>query len=292
MPAPALAPVRSSFEPVRSSTLFPRGAWPSARLSAEAKRSQIAIIIPACNEEACIARVLEELLEVVDADRYVIAVGVNNSTDRTAEIARRYPVVVAETTERGYGHGCQAAIDALKASAPGVGAYVFFAGDGASDPRDVLSLARVYERGYPMVLGARTLRTSNWPVMGLSHILANFSLGLWAALLGGRWFTDLGPLRLIERRLFEAMALREMTFGWTIEAQIAAGLLGIDTIEVRVSERPRLAGEQKVSGVTWLRTFAIGCRIFAAGWRTRVRMAGRVESAAAALPLQGAERRA
>jgi hypothetical protein len=148
---------------------------------------------------------------------------------------------------------------------------VFFAGDGASDPRDVASLVRHYEDGYAMVLGARTLRRSNWTVMGLSHVLANFSLGTWAAVLSGKWFTDLGPLRLIERRLFETIAPREMTFGWTIEAQIAAGLLGIEIIEVPASERPRMAGEQKVSGVTWLRTFSIGCRILAAGWRTRLR---------------------
>jgi hypothetical protein len=122
-----------------------------------------------------------------------------------------------------------------------------------------------------MVLGARTMRRTNWAVMGLSHVLANLSLGLWAAVLGGQWFTDLGPLRLIERRLFERIAPREMTFGWTIEAQVAAGLLGIKIIEVPASERRRIAGEQKVSGVTWLRTFSIGCRILAAGWRTRVR---------------------
>ncbi|MDQ6621942.1 MAG: glycosyltransferase family 2 protein [Verrucomicrobiota bacterium] len=233
-----------------------------------ALRSRIGIIIPVCNEEACIEQVLEELLNVVGDAHFLVAVGVNDSNDRSAELARRYPVVVAETTLRGYGYGCQAAIEALTARAPDVAAYVFFAGDGASDPRDVLRLAVAYDQGYAMVLGARTTRPGNWRVMGLSHVVANLSLGIWAGWLGRRWFRDLAPLRLIERALFETMALREMTFGWTIEAQVRAAMLGAEILEVNAAERRRLAGRQKVSGVTWRRTFLIGCRIFAAGWRT------------------------
>ena len=259
-------------EQVKRPANFPRAAGPSARSVADAEGSRIGIIIPACNEEACITRVLEELLGVIDLARCVVAIGVNNSSDKTAEISRRFPVLVAETGARGYGHGCKAAIDALKASVPSVSAYVFFAGDGASDPRDVLALTAAYDQGYAMVLGARTTARSNWRVMGLSHVLANFSLGLWTGCLGGRWFRDLAPLRLIERRLFETIAPREMTFGWTIEAQVAAAILGAEIVELRATERRRLAGEQKVSGVTWRRTFVVGCQIFAAGARTYRRL--------------------
>jgi len=232
---------------------------------------RIGIIIPACNEEACLGRVLQELLGMLDSEKYVIAVGVNNSDDRTTEIARAYPVIVAETEARGYGYGCVAAIKALTEAVPMVGAYVFFAGDGASDPRDVALLATAHEQGYAMVLGARTFRGSNWRTMRASHVLANFALAMWCGLLGGRWFTDLAPLRIIDRRLFEALALREMTFGWTIEAQIGAALLKASICEVPAHERDRLGGEQKVSGVTWDRTFSIGCRILAAGWRAKLR---------------------
>jgi hypothetical protein len=231
----------------------------------------IGLIIPVCNEEECIGHVLDELLAIVGDKKFIIAVGVNNSSDRTAEIARSYPVVVAETAQRGYGHGCTVAIDALKKVAPTVGAYIFFAGDGASDPYDIACLTSAYEQGYSMVLGARTTRPHNWRTMGFSHVLANLSLGVWCGLLSARCFWDLSPLRLIERHLFEAIVPREMKFGWTIEAQIAAARLGATICEVNATERPRFAGEQKVSGVTWTRTFAIGCRILAAGWRTRRR---------------------
>ncbi|MEP6820836.1 MAG: glycosyltransferase family 2 protein [Chthoniobacterales bacterium] len=235
--------------------------------------SRIAIIIPACNEEACIGRVLEELLTVIEREKFVVAVGVNNSSDRTAEIARQYPVVVAETARRGYGHGCQAAINALEEAFPEVSAYCFMAADGASDPSDLAPLVAAYEQGFAMVLGARTGRRSNWRTMTLPNVLANYVLGSWCGVLTGRWFADLGPLRIIQRRLFDALALQEMTFGWTIEAQVGAALRNVAIIEVPAHERERLAGEQKVSGVTWRRSFSIGCRILAAGWRTRRRYA-------------------
>ena len=60
-----------------------------------------------------------------------------------------------------------------------------------------------------------------------------------------------------------------MTFGWTIEAQIAAARLRAAIHEIPVTERRRIAGQQKVSGVTWQRTLSIGCKIVAAGHRTR-----------------------
>ena len=236
---------------------------------------RIGIVIPACDEAPCLAGVLDELLATIDRSKYAVAVGVNGSSDRTAEIARRFPVVVAETCVRGYGHGCVAAIAALRREMPSVEAYIFFAADGASDPRDIELIADAYEHGSDFVLGTRTGRRRNWPAMTLPHVLANFILGAWCTLLSGRWFTDLGPLRLVERTLFETMNLRELTYGWTIESQIAAARLGARISQVAVHERASVAGEQKVSGVSWRRTFSIGCRIVAAGWRTQRRFAER-----------------
>ena len=231
---------------------------------------EIAIIIPACDEAACIGPVLDEFIRAVDPEKFVIAVGVNGSSDATAEISRQRPVLVAETEQRGYGHGCQAAIDLTKNLFPSIRAYIFCAGDGASDPRDLHALTAAHEQGYEMVLGSRTTRLRNWRTMTLRHVLANAALGLWAGLLSGRYFSDLGPLRMISRPLFEKIAPQEMTFGWTIEAQIAAAKLEATICEIPVNERRRLAGQQKVSGVTWRRTLSIGCKIVAAGYRTRL----------------------
>jgi glycosyltransferase involved in cell wall biosynthesis len=229
---------------------------------------EFAIIIPACDEAACIGPVLDEFLGAVDPEKFVLAVGVNGSSDDTAEIARKRPVLVAESDQRGYGHGCQAAIDLTKNLFPSIRAYVFCAGDGATDPRDLRPLTTAYEQGYDLVLGSRTKRLRNWRAMTMRHVFANAALGLWCGLLSGRCFSDLGPFRMISRHLFEKIAPQEMTFGWTIEAQIAAAKLGAAICEIPVTERRRIGGRQKVSGVTWRRTLAIGCQIVAAGYRT------------------------
>ncbi|MEO8045029.1 MAG: glycosyltransferase family 2 protein [Spartobacteria bacterium] len=230
---------------------------------------EFAIIIPACDEAACIGPVLDEFLATIDPEKFVIAVGVNGATDQTAQIARQRPVLVAETERRGYGHGCQAAIGLTNNLFPEIRAYVFCAGDGATDPRDIAGLTTAFEEGYEFVLGSRTKRFRNWRNMTMRHLLANAALGLWCGVLSGRPYSDLGPLRMISRRLLEKIAPQEMTFGWTIEAQVAAARLGAAICEIPVSERRRIAGEQKVSGVTWRRTLSVGCQILAAGERSR-----------------------
>ena len=240
---------------------------------------QIALILPACHEEGTIEAVLDELQAKLDpAWKWIIAVGVNGSPpgeDRTADLARRHPLrpVVAETPAQGYGFGCQAAIDRLAEMGVVPAAFIFFAADGANDPADLPRLLAAYEQGCEFTLGCRTapLRRENVAVMGMTHVLANRLLGAWCGLLTRHWFDDIGPLRLIERALFNRLRLREWTFGWTIEAQVVAARLGAVMREVPVSERRRLAGEQKVSKVHWRRTLWIGWQIALAGWRARRR---------------------
>ncbi len=43
--------------------------------------------------------------------------------------------------------------------------------------------------------------------------------------------------------------MQELTFGWTVEMQVKALILGLEVAEVPVSSKPRL-GQSKVSG-TW-----------------------------------------
>ena len=203
---------------------------PSTPGTPSRRGATLALILPACHEEETIIPVLDELLRVLDlGDDWIIAVGVNGSpigTDRTAELARRHPLtpIVAETSERGYGHGCQAAINLVEQLNHAPDAYVFFAADGANDPRDLSKLLDARRAGFNFVVGCRTTpwHNENFAVMGWSHVLANRLLGVWCGLLTGRSFRDIGPLRLIERGLFQRLQLREWTFGWTIEAQVTA----------------------------------------------------------------------
>ncbi len=230
-----------------------------------------AVIIPACDEEPCIGAVLAEMRAVLNSEQFVLAVGVNDSRDRTAEIAREHGAIVAETPSRGYGYGCQAAIDEVARQGIAVDAYIFCAADGANDPRDLARLISEHEDGVDMVLGSRTQTAANWSAMSPHYIVANRAFGFLTGMLTGRFFSDLGPLRLIEHDLFHALALREWTFGWTIEAQVRAVLLEASIVEVPVAERRRIAGEQKVGRVSWKRTLSVGWKIAAAGVRSRFR---------------------
>ena len=230
---------------------------------------RFAVIIPACDEEPCLGAVLDELRTALAGQNHLVAVGVNGSTDRTAEIARGHGALVAETAARGYGYGCQAAIDLLEREHPPVDGYIFFAADGANDPRDIAALLAARARGAAMVLGSRTRYRENWRLMNLQYVLANRIFGAWCGLLTGRFFADLGPLRFIGCELFHALRLREWTMGWTIEAQIRAVRLGAKIVEEPVRERERIAGVQKVSHGSLRRTFSIGAQIIAAGFRAR-----------------------
>ena len=129
-------------------------------------RSRPALILPACHEEETIGPVLDELLAKLDPQEgWIVAVGVNGSpvgADRTAELARRHPLapIVAETPARGYGHGCQAAIDRMEALGLAPDAYVFFAADGANDPAELDKLLKArcagvrFRDGLPHVAAA------------------------------------------------------------------------------------------------------------------------------------------
>jgi glycosyltransferase involved in cell wall biosynthesis len=241
-----------------------------------------AIIIPACNEAPCLGAVLDELRATIGTLPCEIVVGVNGSSDATANVAREHGALAAETAHRGYGFGCLAAIELVKKVRPEVEAFIFFAGDGANDPSDIAALIAAYRTRCTFVLGSRTNRRDNWPVMGLRHVLANRLLAAWCSCLTGRFFHDIGPLRLISARLFDAMQLQEVVYGWTIEAQIRAVQLGASICEIPVQERRRIGGVQKVSRVSWTHSLHIGAEIFCAGWRTRFRQARYARSAALA----------
>lgn len=238
-------------------------------LSPDHLKKNYLIVIPVQNEEEALPETLTELSNVLpEACR--IAVGLNSCTDNSREICRQFSVMTGETNESGYGFGCQVAIDAAQQAGFVPDAYLFFAADGANTPEDLLRLIDAYENhaNEGFILGMREFHLKSW-WENFGRALPNLILGGLCHLLGGQFFYDLGPLRLIERSLFKKMNLREMVWGWTIEAQIRAAQLGVFITTVPAEERPRRAGKQKVSGVSLWRSLSIGIAIGKAAWRTR-----------------------
>src|SRR5689334_22742519 len=119
---------------------------------------KIAVIIPAWNEEGSIGRVIDDLPKDW-VQRVVVAD--NNSTDYTADVARKFGAIVVPAPRQGYGSACLVAIDHLKnlASDQQPDVVVFIDADYSDHPEQLPLLAEPILRGEAdFVIGSRMLK--------------------------------------------------------------------------------------------------------------------------------------
>ncbi|HXJ10750.1 MAG TPA: glycosyltransferase family 2 protein [Candidatus Limnocylindrales bacterium] len=223
--------------------------------------SPIAIIIPALNEEAALASMLDGLRAALDAaacaDADIVVVD-NGSRDATAAMARKPGARVVSESRRGYGQACHTGIAALT---PRSHIVVFLDADGSDDPEDLLRLLTPVRGGAAdLVLGSRTLAANTSGSFTPHQAFGNWlATGLMRLLFAAR-YTDLGPFRVIRREALDSLQMRDTNFGWTIEMQIKAHRAGLRVLEIPVNYRKRIAGESKVSG-SFVETFRAGWKI-------------------------------
>jgi hypothetical protein len=216
-----------------------------------------AIIIPALNEEQSVGSVVTGLSNAgIDGLKAIIVVD-NGSTDGTAKMARAARAIVVTEPERGYGAACLAGIAALPEDID----IVLFADADASDvPEDAARLvAAVARGGADMVIGSRMLGNIEPGAMTWPQRFGNWLAPALIRLIWGVRFTDLGPLRAIRRSSLERLDMVDRNFGWTIEMQVRAAKLGIESTELPVSYRRRI-GVSKISG-TISGVFGAGTKI-------------------------------
>ena len=203
---------------------------------------KVVVIIPAFNEEESVAKVLRDIpTDLVDE---VIVVD-NDSTDGTAEAARAAGATVVHEPQRGYGKACLTGIDYASKVPPDV--VVFLDADYSDFPQEMGALVRKIEEGYDMVIGSRVLGRAE-----KGALLPQARWGNWLAvclikLFFGYEFTDLGPFRALKWSSLIALGMRDEDFGWTVEMQVKAARLGLNTVEIPVSYRKRI-GVSKVTG--------------------------------------------
>ena len=205
--------------------------------------TRTAVVIPALNEEASIAKVIGD---IPDPFRERVVVGDNGSTDRTREVARAAGAVVVEEPERGYGAACLRALAELALDPPEV--VVFLDGDYSDHPQEMPRVAGpVLDGEADLVIGSRVLGSREpgalTPQSRYGNLLATFLIRLFYK----ERFTDLGPFRAVSWSALEQMGMEDRDFGWTVEMQIKAPKLGLRCREVPVSYRRRI-GKSKVSG--------------------------------------------
>jgi len=204
----------------------------------------IDVAIPAFNEETSLPRVLEAIPRP-PVRRVVVAD--NNSTDRTAEVARIGGAVVVAASRPGYGSACLAALDYLRRNDPPE-IVVFVDGDFSDQPEELPNLvAPILAGRADLVIGSRTLGAAEPGALLPQARAGNLIACLLIRLLYGHRYTDLGPFRAIRWSALERLGMRDPDFGWTAEMQVKALRQGLAVTEVPVSYRRRI-GVSKITG--------------------------------------------
>jgi glycosyltransferase involved in cell wall biosynthesis len=212
-----------------------------------ASLADVAVIIPALNEEASLPLVLRDLPGV----GRVIVVD-NGSTDATARVAAEGGATVVAEPVRGYGAACLRGLGAIAEladrgeSSPRV--VVFLDGDYSDHPERLPELvAPIFRGAADFVLGSRLLGEREPGAMPFQSLFGNrLACVLMRHLFGGR-YTDLGPFRAIDYQALKGLGMADRNFGWTVEMQIKATRAGLRTLEVPVPYRRRI-GRSKISG--------------------------------------------
>ncbi|MCI0651835.1 MAG: glycosyltransferase family 2 protein [Planctomycetes bacterium] len=221
---------------------------------------QIAIIIPALDEERSLPLVLGALPEGLAAMAIVVD---NGSRDRTAEVARAAGARVIREERRGYGAACLAGIAALPAGAEIV---VFLDADWSDHPEQLPEvIAPIVEGRADFVIGSRRNAGCEPGAMLPQAVFGNrLAVFLMRVLLGCR-YTDLGPFRAIRAGALRSLGMVDRDFGWTVEMQIKAARRGLRIAEVPVRYRRRV-GHSKITG-TLAGTLRAGYKILATIFR-------------------------
>ncbi|HEY4001996.1 MAG TPA: glycosyltransferase family 2 protein [Candidatus Xenobia bacterium] len=202
--------------------------------------ARVAVVIPACNEEASLPHVLADLPPVWE----VIVVD-NNSRDATVSVARaRGARVVAERVQ-GYGFACLAGIASLS---PETRIVVFLDADYSDDPGELPAIVGpLLDGSADLVIGSRmrdaASRAALPPHARFGNWLASTLMRLWY----GLEVTDVGPFRALPRAHLERLDMEPAAFRWTTEMMVKAARLGWRVREVPVRYRARI-GQSKISG--------------------------------------------
>ncbi|MCF8713967.1 glycosyltransferase family 2 protein [Joostella atrarenae] len=204
----------------------------------------IKVIIPAYNEEASIAHVINDIPEIVDE---VIVVS-NNSTDNTEIVAKKAGATALSEDRKGYGYACLKGMDYIQRSENKPDIIVFLDGDYSDYPEELTKvIAPIVDENLDFVIGARTkeLRAKN--SMTPQQVFGNWLATTLMNILFNARFTDLGPFRAIKYDKLLALEMEDKTYGWTVEMQLKALKKKYTYVEVPVRYKNRI-GVSKVSG--------------------------------------------
>jgi glycosyltransferase involved in cell wall biosynthesis len=190
-----------------------------ARSAQQLAGYRIAVLVPCYNEEAAIPRVVADFHAVLPGA--AIYVYDNNSTDRTAEVARAAGAEVRHEHRQGKGHVVRRMFADIEADI-----YVLVDGDATYDaPSAPRMVSELIERRCDMVVAARVEREDTAYRRG--HRFGNRVLTGFVTQVFGRAFTDiLSGYRVFSRRFVKSFPV--LSGGFEIETELTVHALELD----------------------------------------------------------------
>lgn len=204
----------------------------------------IIVIIPAYNEEGSIGKVIAEIPKIVSE---IIVVN-NNSTDATAEVAKKAGATVLFQPNAGYGNACLKGMEYISEKNIKSDIVVFLDGDYSDYPSELTKIvAPIIEEDIDFVVGARVKELREAGSMTFPQRFGNGLATKLMTLFFNSKFTDLGPFRAIKYEKLLQLNMEDKTYGWTVEMQLKALKRNFSYTEIAVPYRNRI-GISKVSG--------------------------------------------
>jgi glycosyltransferase involved in cell wall biosynthesis len=179
----------------------------------------LAVLIPCCNEETAIAKVIGDFRAALpEATIYVYD---NNSSDHTVEVARAAGAVVRHEKHQGKGNVVRRMFADVDADL-----YVLVDGDATYDAASVRAMiARLVKDRLDMVVGVRVDQEK--AAYRLGHRTANRMLTRFFAFAFNAIFSDiLSGYRVLSRRFVKSFPV--LSSGFEIETELAMHTLEVD----------------------------------------------------------------
>jgi glycosyltransferase involved in cell wall biosynthesis len=198
--------------------------------------NEVTVVLPCLNE----ADPLPAVLAAIPPGYRVLVVD-NNSTDGTAEVARRHGAEVVTETRPGYGSAVHAGVSAARTAVVAV-----LDADGSLDPAELPRLVTELDRGADMVTGRRRSEHGlGWPW----HARLGTAAVCWRLRTRHRLpVHDIAPMRVARREALLALGVTDRRSGYPLELLVRAAAAGWKVTEVDVAYGPRTGGVSKVSG--------------------------------------------
>jgi glycosyltransferase involved in cell wall biosynthesis len=197
---------------------------------------EVTVVLPCLNEAASLPGVLAAL-----PSGYQALVVDNNSTDDTAEVARRHGAEVVTESRPGYGSAVHAGVVAAATAIVAV-----IDADGSLDARALPALVDELDHGADMAIGRRrAVDGLRWPW----HARLGTAAVCWRLRTRyGLPVHDIAPMRVARRDALLALEVADRRSGYPLELLLRAAQAGWRVVEHDVAYGPRTGGVSKVSG--------------------------------------------